>query len=69
MNKIEMYDTMLGISVDLYQLGLPDPFGANALIWVDGIKYESKLSANPDLSVYAGKQLWMTTNVTRLKPL
>jgi hypothetical protein len=42
MQVITMYDTVLSGNVDLYQIGLPDPFGANALIYVDGTQ--------PDLS-------------------
>ena len=68
MNKITMHDTLLSIDVDLYQLGLPDPYGANALIFIDGVKNASALSANPQLSCYANKQLWHTININRLLP-
>jgi hypothetical protein len=40
MTPIKMKDTLLSTEVELYQLGLPDPFGANALIWFDGKKMD-----------------------------
>jgi hypothetical protein len=46
MQVIKMYDTVLSGDVDLYQIGLPDPFGANALIYVDGSKYKYE---NPEV--------------------
>lgn len=62
MQVIKMYDTVLKGEVDLYQIGLPDPFGANALIYVDGTQ--------PDLSAtLSGQCYWSTINITRLKPL
>lgn len=69
MTPIKMKDTLLSTEVELYQLGLPDPFGANALIWFNGKTNGRELSSHPDLSVYFDKQCWMTINVTRLKPI
>ena len=66
MQKITMYDTFLSADVDLYQIGLPDPFGANALVWWNGEKNGSHLASNPDLSTYNGKNGWMTININRL---
>lgn len=62
MQVIKMYDTVLRGFVDLYQIGLPDPFGANALIYVDGNKYTYK---NPDVGQ---QRYWSTINITRLDP-
>ena len=39
---IKMYDNRLSANVDLYQIGLPDPFGANALIFFDGTILSNK---------------------------
>ena len=63
MNPIKMYDTVLSTNVKLYQLGLPDPFGANALIYYDG----SKTDYTGQMSVLNGNPMWMTVNVKRLK--
>ena len=70
MQPLKMYDTALSVDVDLYQLGLPDPFGANALICVNGKdpSIKSKLSSNSDLSALCDKFTWMTININRLEP-
>ena len=65
MNPLEMYDTLLSTKVDLYQIGLPDPFGANSLIWYDG----SKTDYTGELSVLNGNPMWMTINIKRLVPM
>lgn len=64
MNPITMYDTLLSTDVTLYQIGLPDPFGANALIYYDG----SKSDYTGQLSVLNNKPMWMTINIKRLQP-
>ena len=66
MEPIEMHDTVLSTNVKVYAIGLPDPWGANCLIWYDG---SSKNDLTGDLSVYNGKKMWLTTNMTRLEPL
>ena len=69
MQPIKMHDTILNADVDLYNISLPDPFGANALVWWDGPKNGSHLASNPELSVYADKKAWLTVNIRRLEPI
>ena len=64
-NPIKMHDTVLSTNVDLYQIGLPDPFGANALIYYDG----SKNDYTGEMSVLNGNPMWMTVNIKRLEPI
>jgi hypothetical protein len=63
-----IYDTYLSTNVDLYQIGLPDPFGANALIWFDNSTSSITYPDNSPLSALNGKKMWMTINITRLDP-
>ena len=65
MNPIPMYDTLLSTNVDLYQIGLPDPFGANALIYYKGDK---TYPTSSEMSVLNNNPMWMTINIKRLKP-
>lgn len=64
MNPITMYDTVLSANVDLYQIGLPDPFGANALIY---FKQGTKTyPTSSEMSVLNDQSMWMTVNIKRL---
>ena len=65
MNPIPMYDTLLSTNVDLYQIGLPDPFGANDLIYYKGDK---TYPTSSEMSVLNNNPMWMTINIKRLKP-
>lgn len=67
MTPITMYDTLLSSDVMLYQIGLPDPFGANVLTFFDGTN-ANHLSSHPNLSSLYGKKAWMTININRLLP-
>lgn len=67
MTPIIMRDTLLNTDVTVYQIGLPDPFGANVLTFFDGTNANHLLS-HPDLSSLYGKKAWMTININRLEP-
>ena len=62
-----IWSNYLSSNVDLYQIGLPDPFGANALIWFDNSDNHIDYSGTA-LSALNGKKMWMTTNVNKLDP-
>ena len=67
MTPITMYDTVLSANVDLYQIGLPDAFGANALVYFKkGTKTYPETS---EMSVLNDQSMWMTVNIKRLEPI
>lgn len=66
-----MHDGRLSVDVDVYKIGNPDMYGANALAWYKGdgdlaaYAKDTSLSANLDALSKAG---WYTTNIRHLTP-
>ena len=59
-----MYDKLLSTDVQVYKIGNPDCFGAQAVLWYDG---SQDYSGNPQLSNITSAQ-WMVCGISRLEP-